>query len=123
MRFIAVLLIAVLLTGCASARVQIGASSGTSVGSSSTSPGTRITSGSAGLQVQGGSNSLAVALVVIALVAGTVDFLRNPQPLPSPSTLLPKSTPPAPELATDRPISVQDCSQPLDYSKGNIVCK
>lgn len=30
---------------------------------------------------------------------------------------------PAPELAPDRRISEQDCTQPIDWSRGNLRCK
>lgn len=33
------------------------------------------------------------------------------------------SPPPPPEMAAERKVSEQDCTQPVDYSLGNIRCK
>jgi len=84
---------------------------------------TSITSGSAGLQVQSGSHSLAAAIVLMGLAAGTIEYSREERSFPSPSALFPQYTPPAPELAPDRRISEQDCTRPVDYSLGNIRCR
>ena len=51
---------------------------------------------------------------VAAVTAGMIEYERE------------RSDPaaqPLPELTPDRRISEQDCTQPLDYSLGNIRCK
>jgi hypothetical protein len=65
---------------------------------------------------------MALVLVII-LIVGTVDYMREPRPFPSPTELLPVPTRPAPELAPDRAVSEQDCGQPIDPSSGNLRCK
>ncbi len=62
-------------------------------------------------------------VMVIILIVGTVDYMREPRPFPSPTVLLPEATPPAPELAPDRRVDEQDCSKPLDLSSGNLRCR
>ncbi len=65
-----------------------------------------------------------MALVIaIILIVGTVDYMREPRPFPSPAELLPTRTAPPPELATDRPVAEQDCTKPIDPSAGNLRCK
>jgi hypothetical protein len=103
------------LAGC-SARTQVSANSNTSAGTS-------VTSGSAGLQVQGGSNSLAAAIIAISLLAGAIDYSRDPRPFPGPSALLPGPAERAPQLAPDRRVNEQDCTRPVDFSAGNLRCK
>lgn len=52
---------------------------------------------------------LLLGLVVIALSTSDLEGIGNPRA--------------DPELDPSRPVSEQDCSQPIDYSKGNIRCK
>lgn len=47
---------------------------------------------------------------------------RNPRPMPSLSAFSHNTPPPAPMDPT-RKVSEQDCSQPIDYTLGNIKCK
>jgi hypothetical protein len=115
--------IAIVLAASACTHAQIDASSRTSSAPGPARAGASVTSGSAGLQVQGGSRSLAAAIVVLGLAAGAVEYSREERSFPSPAALLPQRTPPAPELAPDRRVSEQDCTRPVDYSLGNIRCK
>jgi hypothetical protein len=50
--------------------------------------------------------------------------LRNPRPMPSLSAFSPwvNAPPPAP-MDPNRKVNEVDCSQPVDYSLGNIKCK
>ena len=62
-------------------------------------------------------------VLAIIFIVGTVDYMREPRPFPSPVELLPVPTRPAPEFEPDRRVSEQDCSQPIDPSSGNLRCK
>jgi hypothetical protein len=101
------------LSGCG-ARTQLSASSNTGGG---------VTSTSGGVSIQGGSNSFAAALLAISLLAGAIEYSREPRPMPSPSELIPGPGPRAPELAPDRRVAEQDCTKPIDFSAGNLRCK
>ena len=112
-RTLVFVLIAASLSGCA-ARTQVSASSNTGGGATTTS---------GGLRVEGGSNSFAVAIFAISLIAGAIEYARGePRPMPSPADLFP-GEPRAPQLAPDRRIVEQDCRQPIDHSAGNLRCK
>jgi hypothetical protein len=102
---IAMLLAAVMLTACS--HVQYTASNGAVATSSSA-------------VVLSTSSGAAIAFL---LTLGVVDYVNNPQPFPSPLSLLSPAPPPAPELAASRRISEQDCSKPVDLSLGNLRCK
>jgi hypothetical protein len=65
-----------------------------------------------------GGRGLATLLGLSILAAGIYDAERNP--FVAVSGNRPDAAPP---LAPDRKISEQDCTQPLDYSLGNIRCK
>jgi hypothetical protein len=70
---------------------------------------------------------MGLVLVVIFVVC-TVNYVREPNLIPSPAGLNQagvKSEPlrPAPELAEDRKVTEQDCSKPVDLSAGNLRCK
>ena len=112
-----VVALAIVLAGC-SARMQLDTGAGIA-----TSSGTSITSGSAGLHVHAGSNSFAAALVAIALLAGAIEYSRDPRPFPSPSALLPDATPAAPQLAPGRIVNEQDCSRPIADPSANLKCR
>jgi hypothetical protein len=109
MRIAALLLVAVLVAGCA--HTAVGVSSGT---------GTAVTSGGAGGSISTGSTAAALGLV---LIFGTIDYVNNPQPFPSPSSLMSPASPAAPDMAANRRISEQDCSKPVDLTLGNLRCK
>src|SRR5262245_24620906 len=68
--------------------------------------GTVATSGASGLNVVTTSGAVALGM---AFVLSAADYANNPTGFPSPSVLLQPTTP-APELATSRLISEQDCS-------------
>ena len=57
------------------------------------------------VQINGGA-ALATVVGISILAAGVYE---NPRA--------------APEMAPDRRISEQDCTKPLDYTRGNIRCK
>lgn len=111
-----VVLMAALLAGCSSTRLDIGATSGMA-------SGTSAASGSAGVHVQGGSSGFGAALIAMMLLAGAIEYSKEDRPFPSPSELIPGNTPPAPGLAPERRIHEQDCTKPVDFSAGNIRCK
>jgi hypothetical protein len=111
--FASAALVAILAAGCSHGQIN----------ASSTSSGASVTSNSAGVQASSGSRGLTNAVIAVGLVAGAIEYSRDPRPFPSPSALLPERTPPAPGLAPDRRISEQDCTRPVDYSLGNIRCK
>ena len=46
-----------------------------------------------------------------------------PKPAPNPRDLIPKNTPPEPELSHGRRITEVDCSKPVDMTAGNLRCK
>jgi hypothetical protein len=107
MRIAALLLVAALGAGCAHTAVGV-SNSGTPA---STSGGTSISTGSAG------------AALALVLTFGMIDYVNNPRPFPNPSSLMSPASPAAPEMATSRRISEQDCSKPVDLSLGNLRCK
>jgi hypothetical protein len=113
MRAAALLVVVALSAGCS--HVQYALSGGAPVAATT---GTSVTSGAAGLTVSSSSG----AAVIFLLTLGAIEYARNPQPFPSPSSLF-SPTPPAPELAANRRISEQDCSKPVDLSLGNLRCK
>ena len=115
MRLAAALALAALLLGCSHARVGVNAGTTVSGGGSS------VTSSRTGLHVQA-SNGAALAIVIIALIAGASDAERD-RPLPDPRSLLPENTAPVPALAPQRPVSEQDCSRPLTDFTGNLKCR
>jgi len=121
MRAIAIALL-ILLAGC-STQVKV------SGGTGSTTPDTRnsVTTGSGGLQVHGQIHSRSLAAVILAglLIGAALEDARDQRPFPSLSAFFSDwmGNRPAPELLPGRHISEQDCSQPLDLSKGNIRCR
>jgi hypothetical protein len=118
----AAVLLASFVAGCS--HVQVNANSATSSGAAAApSSGTSVTSSSAGVQASSGSRGLTNAIIAVGLVAGAIEYSRDPRPFPSPAALLPANTPPAPALAPDRRVSEQDCTRPIDLSSGNLRCK
>ena len=70
-----------------------------------------------------GGRGLAALLGLSILAAGVYEMERNSvRYLVNPFVTMSGNSPP-PELAPDRRISEQDCTQPLDYSLGNIRCR
>jgi len=109
MRLTALLLCVALAAGCSHAAVGVG--NGVPPSAPGTPPGTA--------SITTGSGAAALGLL---LIIGVADYASNPQPFPSPSTLI-TPNPPAPQLATGRLISEQDCSKPVDLTLGNLRCK
>jgi hypothetical protein len=102
MRWIVALCI--VLAGCsAQTQVQYGAGSVGAV-----PPGTSMTQSAVQLNVQGGS--AAVALIGLGVIAtGMYDMERyRSQPA---------------ELSPTRLISEQDCTKPIDWTRGNLKCR
>ncbi len=99
--------LAVALAAC-SAHTQIQA---TGVGGApgAIPPGTSVTSGSAGLQIQGGGASVAAALIAIGLLAGSDAWVAPERRVP--------------ELAPDRRVKEQDCTKPLEDASANLRCR
>ena len=69
-------------------------------------------------------------VVAIIFVVCTINYVREPNLIPTPAGLRPETTrtvpsvlPTSPELAEDRKITEQDCSKPVDLSAGNLRCK
>jgi hypothetical protein len=112
MRIAALLLIALLATGCAHSTVAV------NHGVPPAAAGTTVTSGASGATVSSSSG----ALVIILLTLGAIEYARNPQPFPSPAALV-SPTAPAPELSPERRVNEQDCTKPVDLSAGNLRCK
>jgi hypothetical protein len=114
----------ILLAGCSSVTV-----SGGTGGTGGTIPEARnsATTGSGGLQVHGQVHSRSLAAVILAglLIGAALEDSREERPFPSLSAFFSDwmGNRPAPELLPGRHISEQDCSQPLDFSRGNIRCK
>jgi hypothetical protein len=68
------------------------------------------------VQVHASGGGIAAALGLTILAAGAYEFVRSGDIFASDNRR-------APEMAPDRKVSEQDCSQPLDYSLGNIRCR
>ena len=92
----------------------------------------RVDSGSAASRTQGalqvrfeGGRGLATLLGLSVLTAAMFDYERDRmRSRVSPFMPLGDARPDAaPPLATDRTISEQDCTRPIDYSQGNLRCK
>jgi hypothetical protein len=104
-------LLLLLLAGCSHASINA---------SGNSSSGTVTTGGQASVHVE--SRSLAALVIAGMFIAAAVEDARDPRPFPSFSTFSDwfRGTP---ELDPTRRISEQDCSQPLDFSQGNIRCR
>lgn len=80
-----------------------------------TPPGGGVTTGPPGLH--GNFNTTAGVVFGIVLLnimgSGDSEYVWRPWSL----------TRADPPLAEDRKINVQDCTQPVDYSRGNLSCK
>src|SRR5262245_24975180 len=101
MRLAAPLLLVAALAGCGN----------TAVGVSTGAP----PSGNANITT--GSSGAALALI---LTFGLIDYVNNPQPFPNPADLFSPNPTRAPDLATSRRVSEQDCSKPVDLTLGNL---
>jgi len=94
----------VLMVGCsAHTQVQYGAGSIGAV-----PPGTTVTQSGVQLNVQGGS--AAVALVGLGIIAAGMYDMERYRSQPA-------------ELSPTRLISEQDCTKPIDWTRGNLKCR
>ena len=94
----------VLMAGCsAHTQVQYGAGSVGAV-----PPGTTVTQSGVQLNVQGGS--AAVALVGLGIIAAGMYDMERYRSQPA-------------ELSPTRLISEQDCTKPIDWTRGNLKCR
>lgn len=112
MRLAALLLIALLNAACSHATIAV--SNGVPAVAATT-----VVTGSMGTAMVA-SGGAAVALV---LAIGVAEYVNNPQPFPNPMSLISTNTQPAPEMASGRLISEQDCSKPITQTPGNLRCK
>ena len=71
-------------------------------------PGTSVTQSSVQLNVQGGS--AAVALVGLGIIAAGMYDMERYRSQPA-------------ELSPTRLISEQDCTKPIDWTRGNLKCR
>jgi len=115
MKFPVLLLAAALAAGCsATTRVNVAAGTGGAV----PPPGTSVSGGTIGMNVQGGSAAAAIvaAGTIAALVYGRDDsrerYLVEPW-VPAPE----------PELLESRAINVQDCTKPIKDLSANLRCR
>lgn len=95
-----------------------GCSTTVQVNSGSTSSG--------GLHVQGQIHSRSLVAVILAglLIGAAYEDGREGRPFPSLSVFSDWLYPsPPPKLEPGRHISEQDCTRPVDLSKGNLRCK
>ena len=98
------LLLPLLLAGCSHATIDAGDSAG-----------------HVGVHVH--SNALAAVVVAGMVAAAAADHAREPRGMPSFSSLSDWFRGrPAPELAPDRPVAVQDCTKPVELT-GNLKCR
>jgi len=114
MRIAALLLAAALAAGCSHVAYSVRSGAPVAAGT-----GTTVTSGAAGASLTTTSAALGAAVV---LTLGAIEYANNPQPFPSPSSMISPSRP-APEMSPTRRISEQDCSKPVDVTLGNLRCK
>jgi hypothetical protein len=70
-----------------------------------------------------GGRGLAALLGLSILAAGIVETERARYSANPFVTVSESNSREAPPMAPDRRVSEQDCTQPLDYSLGNIRCK
>jgi hypothetical protein len=82
---------------------------------------TRVHIGAAG---PSGSVSIHTdAAGALALLVGAAIVANNLYPLDSETGFLSTSSRYVPELDPSRRVSEQDCSKPIDFTRGNIRCK
>jgi len=70
------------------------------------------------------AEALGVVLFGGMVVHHVSEDLRHPRPMPSLSAFSHGvNTPPPAPMDPGRKVSEQDCSQPIDFTLGNIKCK
>jgi hypothetical protein len=106
--------------GCSHATINAGAST---AGGAAPAAGSAVTGGSVGIHTH--SHSLAALVITGMFIAAAIDYNQEPRPMPSFSSLADwfRGTPPPPRLDSARRISEQDCTRPIDESRGNLRCK
>jgi len=112
MRLASLLLIALLNAGCSYTAVAV------SNGAPAVAATTVATGATGASLIASGGTAVAIVLTL-----GVIEYMNNPQPFPNPMSLVSTNTPPAPEMASHRLINEQDCSKPVDFSRGNLRCK
>src|SRR3954463_3497040 len=101
------------LTACSHSLIRIDTSS-TRV--SSVSPGMSVST--AGIRASTDSRLGAAIIVAVMLADGLRYFRLDPD-----GTRTPVDAATAQHLGVARQVSVQDCSQPVDLSAGNLICR
>ena len=122
MRVVALALI-LALAGCASTSVQV--SSG-NTGADSLPGRAAVVAGGTGLYVSGHvrGNSLAAVVLAGLLLGAAYDDYKSDRPFPSLSVFTDwLRPPPPPTLDPGRHITEQDCTKPVDLTRGNLRCK
>ena len=80
-----------------------------------TPPGGGVTTGPPGLHGNFNTNAGVVFGIALVHIMGSGEYEYAWRPW--------SSTRVDPPLAEDRRINVQDCTRPVDYSRGNLSCK
>ena len=112
MRLAALLLVVLLNGACSHATIAV------SNGATAVAATTVVTGSMGATMVANGGAAVALVLAI-----GVAEFVNNPQPFPNPMSLISMNTQPVPEMASGRLINEQDCSKPVDFSRGNLRCK
>jgi hypothetical protein len=94
----------VFIAGCSHGQLQFNGGA-----ASTTSGGSAISSSSAGLKVQV-SGSTAAALIGLGIIAAGMYDMERYRSQPA-------------ELSPTRLISEQDCTKPIDWTRGNLKCR
>ena len=112
MRIGALLLVVLLDAGCSYTAVAV------SNGAPAVAATTVATGATGATLIASGGTAVAIILTL-----GAIEYVNNPQPFPNPMSLVSMNTRPVPEMAGGRLINEQDCSKPVDFSRGNLRCK
>lgn len=111
-----VLVVAVMLAGCAHTHTTAAVGAGTA-------SGTTTTGGS--VSVHGHGHGLAALIIAGMFIAAATDYSRDPYPPPRFSDFADwfRGAPPPPAMDASRRINEQDCTKPIDEAAGNLRCK
>ena len=112
-RVLAAGLLLAALTACTHSLINIDTSS-TRV--SSVSPGMSVST--AGIRASTESRLGAAIIVVVMLADGLRYFRLEPD-----GTRTPVDATTAQRLGVQRQVSIQDCTQPMDLTAGNLICR
>ena len=69
------------------------------------------------------SGTIAAAVLVTTIAVTASQDASNRQSMPSSSMSSAWTSQPVPALASEREIAEQDCTQPIDFSAGNLRCR